>query len=108
QFAVHQQLYWPATTGVVYREFYPDLWTIAYFNPQVSWIGMPGVDLAKLEAYRADFEHTGRALWLDDAMHEAIGATPEGKSWLTSHVDRQISASMGRPLHTFRYYLLGK
>lgn len=64
-FALEQQSRWPAGTGIVFGEFVPDLWTISYFNPQVSWIPVEQPDAARLAHYAALFARDRRLLYVD-------------------------------------------
>jgi hypothetical protein len=64
-FALEQQKRWPPGTGVIYGEFVPDLWTISYFNPQVSWIAMEQPNPARVATYRAQFARDGGEVYLD-------------------------------------------
>jgi hypothetical protein len=85
-FALCERQNWPAGSGIVYHVFHPDLWTIAYFNWQASWIGLSSPDIPKLESYRSDFERDGRSLWLEQTAVDLLASLPEGRQWLTSHV----------------------
>jgi hypothetical protein len=70
----HKQ--WPPGTGIVFAEFVPDLWTIAYFNPQVSWIGLERPDPARVAALAATYAHTGGHLYLDWTYLQKSGESP--------------------------------
>jgi hypothetical protein len=85
-FALRERPSWPAGSGIVYHVFHPDLWTIAYFNWQASWIGLSSANIPKLESYRTDFERDGRSLWLEQTAVDLLASLPEGQRWLTSHV----------------------
>ena len=63
--ALEQRKNWPQGTGVIFGEFVTDLWTIRYFNPQVTWIGIDTPDPAKVAAYASQFERDGRSVYLD-------------------------------------------
>jgi hypothetical protein len=63
--AMEQQKRWPGGTGVIFARFVPDLWTISYFNPQVSWIGIDRPDSAQVAARVTEFERDGRKLYVD-------------------------------------------
>jgi hypothetical protein len=85
-FALRERRSWPAGSGIVYHVFHPDLWTIAYFNWQASWIDLASPDIAKLESYRSDFERDGGSLWLEQTAVDLLASRPEGQQWLRSHV----------------------
>ncbi len=63
--ALEQGKNWPPGTAVIYSEFVPDLWTIRYFNPQVTWIGIDPPDPAQVATYSAQFERAGGSVYLD-------------------------------------------
>jgi hypothetical protein len=64
-FALEQRKRWPAGTGVIFSEFVPDLWTISYFNPQVSWITVEQPDAARVAAYAAQFARDRGQVYVD-------------------------------------------
>jgi hypothetical protein len=64
-FALKQRTRWPEGTGVIFGEFVPDLWTISYFNPQVSWIPVEQPDAARVSDYAAQFARDRRQLYVD-------------------------------------------
>jgi hypothetical protein len=49
RFALAQHDAWPAGSAIVFHRFHPDLWTISYFNPQASWIGLEQADVGQME-----------------------------------------------------------
>jgi hypothetical protein len=73
QVALSQQRLWPSGTGVVYGRFVPDLWTISYFNPQVSWIAVERPDSARVAALAADFARQSGKVYLDWTYRENAG-----------------------------------
>ena len=64
---------WPPGTGVIYSKFVPDLWTISYFNPQVSWMAVQSPDPAGVAARAADFARDGGKVYLDWTYLESTG-----------------------------------
>jgi hypothetical protein len=72
-FALQQQKKWPAGTGIIFGRFVPDLWTISYFNPQVSWISLEQPDPARVAAYAAQFARDGGQVYLDWTYLQKIG-----------------------------------
>jgi hypothetical protein len=85
RFALAQQNTWVPGTPIVYRVFHSDLWTISYFNPQTSWIGMDRTDLDDLER---DLEYArghNTPLWLEQDAYLMIASNPNGQQWLTLH-----------------------
>jgi hypothetical protein len=87
-FALDTKSNW-RTSGstVLYGQFHSDLWTIRYFNPQVSWILMPSPTIARVEKYRSETPEPG-AVWLEATAYAAIEKLPGGREWLNEHVDR--------------------
>jgi hypothetical protein len=75
--AIAQQQVWPPGTGVVFGQFVPDLWTISYFNPQVSWIAMDTPDPARLAGYVEDFGKNGGSVWVDWTYLQHAGEKAE-------------------------------
>ena len=63
--ALEERKNWPQGTAVIFGEFVTDLWTIRYFNPQVTWIGIDTPDPARVAAYAAQFERDGGSVYLD-------------------------------------------
>jgi hypothetical protein len=63
--ALQQQRQWPPGTGVIYGKFVPDLWTISYFNPQVSWIAMERPDPERVNKLAMEFARGGARVYLD-------------------------------------------
>lgn len=64
-FALAQQKQWPPGTGIIFGQLVPDLWTISYFNPQVSWISLEEPDPAQVADRAAQFARSGGKLYLD-------------------------------------------
>ena len=64
---------WPPGTGVVYAQFVPDLWTISYFNPQVSWMGIQPPDAAAVAEKVAAFGRDGGKVYLDWTYLQSTG-----------------------------------
>jgi len=71
--ALRQQALWPAGTAVIYGRFVPDLWTISYFNPQVSWIALERPDPARVAAIAAEFARQRGRVYLDWTYRENAG-----------------------------------
>jgi hypothetical protein len=63
--ALEQRKNWPQGTAVIFGEFVPDLWTIRYFNPQVTWIAIDTPNPAQVAAYSARVERDGGRVYLD-------------------------------------------
>jgi hypothetical protein len=103
-FALREHRSWPAGSGIVYNVFHPDLWTIAYFNWQASWIDLSSLDVPKLESYRSDFERDGRSLWLEQTTVDLLASRPEGQQWLTSHVREDDAIRYRSPKRSFAFY----
>jgi hypothetical protein len=103
-FALRERPGWPAGSGIVYHVFHPDLWTIAYFNWQASWIGLSSADIPKLESYRSDFERDGRSLWLEQTAVDLLDTLPEGQQWLTSHVRTADAIRYQSKKRSFAFY----
>ena len=103
-FALQQQPAWPAGTGVAFRRFDSDLWTICYFNPQASWIGLGPSDLATLDRYRDQLGRDGRGLWIDGSAFDDLQSTAAGKNWAQSHIDFGKSLDRQTSGRRFRFY----
>jgi hypothetical protein len=71
--ALRQQKDWPSGTGVIYAKFFPDLWTISYFNPQVSWIAVEQPDPPRVAEVARDFARNGGRVYLDWTYRENSG-----------------------------------
>jgi hypothetical protein len=102
-FAVAQRDRWPSGTPIAFHQFHPDLWTISYFNPQASWIGLPAMDVAVLERSRADAGLRGQTLWLEATAYDLAVADEAGRRWLASHPVTQ-TVRFKDPRHEFRFY----
>jgi len=85
RFALAQQARWPAGSAIVFHRFHPDLWTISYFNPQASWIGLDGPDLSEIER-DLDYAHSqNKPLWVEETAYNLLAASPDGRQWLMKH-----------------------
>jgi hypothetical protein len=85
RFALEQHDTWVPGTPIVFHVFHPDLWTISYFNPQTSWIG---IDRADIDALDRSLEYARRQkspLWLEEGAYQMFAADPDGERWLTLH-----------------------
>ena len=103
-FALHERTKWPGGSGIAYHIFHPDLWTIAYFNWQVSWIDFATPDIQRLEFLRSDFEKNGRPLWLEQTTVDLLQSREDGKVWLASHVDSAAAIRYRSAKHAFAFY----
>jgi hypothetical protein len=103
RFALAQHDRWPAGTPVAFHQFHPDLWTISYFNPQASWIGLSSMDVDVLERSRADAEQHGQPLWLEATAYDLAIADEAGRRWLASHPVTHL-VRFKDPKHEFRFY----
>jgi len=103
RFALEQQARWPSGTPVAFHIFHPDLWTISYFNPQASWIGLPVMDVPVLERSRTDAAQRGQALWLEATAYDFVMASETGRNWLASHPVAAV-AQFKDPKHDYRFY----
>ena len=104
RFAIEQQPSWPAGTGIAFRRFDSDLWTICYFNPQASWIGLGPSDLTTLDRYRQKLGHEGRDLWIDGSAFDDLQSAAAGKDWVQSHIDFAQSLDLRTSGRRFRFY----
>lgn len=66
---------WPAGTGIVFADPVPDLWTIIYFNPQVSWIPIERPDPARVAEAAAFCARRGAKLYFDWTYLNRAGRT---------------------------------
>ncbi len=103
RFALAQRDRWPSGTPIAFHQFHPDLWTISYFNPQASWIGLPAMDVALLERSRADAGQRGQPLWLEATAYDLAIADEAGRRWLASHPVTQ-TVRFKDPRHEYRFY----
>jgi hypothetical protein len=103
-FALRERSQWPGGSGIAYHIFHPDLWTIAYFNWQVSWIDFATPDIPRLESLRSDFESSGRSLWLEQTTVDLLQSREEGKQWLASHVDAAAAIRHQSAKRAFAFY----
>jgi hypothetical protein len=103
-FALRHHSDWESGSAVVYRDFHSDLWTISYFNPQVSWIAMPSPDADQVERYRSDVAQKDHSLWLEGTAYDTLAAVPAGQGWIDRHVDRKHSLLYTSPSHRIRFY----
>ena len=58
---------------MIYGQFVPDLWTISYFNPQVSWMEVRPADPVKVAERAAAFARGGGKVYLDWTYLQSAG-----------------------------------
>jgi hypothetical protein len=104
-FALRQAQHWPAGTPIAFHRFEPDLWTISYFNPQVSWIGLDTVDIRRLDQISVAAQERKQSLWLDASAYEFISGNPLGREWLATAGRRELVE--GDSKHEFKFYQIG-
>jgi len=104
QFALEQNAAWPAGTGVAFRQFHPDLWTVCYFNPQAAWIGLGASDTATLEYHRQRLSQDHLSLWLEGTAYDDLSQTLEGKHWLGAYLDGSSTMDRSVEGRRFRFY----
>ena len=102
-FAVHRSQDWNRNTAVAYCQFHSDLWTISYFNPQVSWINVSG-DPGQLENLYSNLHQKGVSLWLEGTVDDSLTSRDGGKAWLSGHIDRERSIIYRSGAHAFRFF----
>ncbi len=85
RFALAQHDSWPPGSAIVFHRFHPDLWTISYFNPQASWIGLDRADLGDMERDLAYARSQNKPLWVEQTAYELLAGTPDGSKWLREH-----------------------
>ena len=105
-FALAQRPKWPAGTAIAFTQFHPDIWTITYFNPQVSWIGMEYPTLQTVEACRRELDQVGRDLWLEAATYDLPAKSSRGRTWLEQVVNLPASVTVKTSKRSFRFYKL--
>lgn len=103
-FALRHQSKWEAGTVIAYGRSHTDLWLISYFNPQAEWIECPSIAVADVESQRLKAAQNARPLWLEGMGYDALAATPDGREWLTRHIDEPSSLLHITPAHNIRYY----
>ena len=105
RFALQQSSRWPVGTPIAFSNFHPDLWTIAYFNSQVSWIGMPRPDIPVLDRAYDDARNRHQYMWLEATAYDALNADPAGRAWLKTHpLGNVLRFQDGK--HEFTFYQL--
>jgi len=103
QFAMEQRDRWPPGTPIVFHRFHPDLWTISYFTPGTSWIGLDRADVAALNR-ALDYAHTQRQpLWIEADAYNMIASSSEGRDWLSRHEDPAGRVEFKDRKHDFRF-----
>ncbi len=103
-FALAQRPHWPPGTPIVFHRFHPDLWTISYFNPQVSWIGLGKLDFNALEQGLAWAREQRQPLWLEATAYEFLSGSAEGRQWIERHRDAAAPLVWADAKHEFRFY----
>ncbi len=103
-FALKQKSAWRPGDGVAFLRFVPDLWTICYFNPQASWIGLLEAGPAELDGWRERLGHGGGRLWLDETAFAALNGTAAGRSWIAQNIDFSGSIDSRLGKSRFRFY----
>jgi hypothetical protein len=96
-FALQHRVDWPRGATILFGEFHSDLWTIRYFNPQVSWVGKDNI----LQAAGSQIH---LPLWLEGTAYDRLKQQPEGERWLTAHIDISRSLIYHSRKHTIRFF----
>jgi hypothetical protein len=96
-FALQHRSDWPKGTKIIFSEYHSNLWTISYFNPQVSWLGK--TDYSEIVQLPTDVP-----LWLEGTAYDLISQKPEGRQWLAVHVDMSRSFIHRSRKNEFRFY----
>jgi hypothetical protein len=105
-FALRRQGDWRQGSMIAYHEYHTDLWTIRYFNPQVTWVAMPALEVDRLETLRLEATRNVRLLWLEGKAADAMTTLPGGQDWLNRHVDPARAHLHITPSHNIRFYLV--
>jgi hypothetical protein len=96
-FAIQHRVDWPKGTTILFRDFHSDLWTIGYFNPQVSWVERDRI--SQITGPPID-----PPLWLEGTAYDLLKQQPEGNRWLAAHIDVSRSLIYQSRKHTFRFF----
>jgi hypothetical protein len=104
KFALAQSAAWPPGTPIVFHRFHPDLWTISYFNPQASWIGLDRADPATLDRALTDARERHQALWVEATAYDFLAADAAGRNWLTQHAVSSRETTFRDRKREFRFY----
>jgi hypothetical protein len=104
RFALANRKTWPAGTPIAFHRFHPDLWTISYFNPQASWIGIDEFNLDTLEHYLEQARSGDHPLWLEQSVYDLIAENPKGQLWLNMHEQRGELLAFTDGKHAFRFH----
>jgi hypothetical protein len=96
-FAMQHRVDWPQGTTIIFSEFHSDLWTMRYFNPQVSWVEKDSAAQIVVNAIQLP-------LWLEGTAYDLLKQKPEGKRWLTDHIDMSRSLIFRSRKHTIRFF----
>jgi len=105
RFALQQSRRWPVGTPIVFSNFHPDLWTIVYFNSQVSWVGMPRIDIPTLDRDYDAAQHRFQLMWLEATAFDLLNRDPAGRAWLESHPVANVMRFHNGD-HEFTFYQL--
>jgi hypothetical protein len=102
--AIHAR--WAAGTPIVFHNFHPDLWTISYFNPQVSWISVNEVSAVALAKWLRYARGVEKPLWIEAEAWEAAQADPSARRWLADHENPRELIRYHYRNGEFRFYCL--
>lgn len=103
RFALEQRALWPPGTPVAFHRFHPDLWTISYFTPECSWIGLDTADTARLDRALEDARTRDQSLYLEQTAYDFLAADANGRRWLAAHESAGL-LHFHDPRHDFRFY----
>jgi hypothetical protein len=103
RFALAQRALWPPGTPVAFHRFHPDLWTISYFTPECSWIGLDTADTARLDRALAEARTRDQSLYLEQTAYDFLAADADGRRWLAMHESAGL-LHFHDPHHDFRFY----
>ncbi len=105
-FALDHQKEWNPGSLIAHSQFHSDLWTISYFNPQVSWIAIPVPTIAEVENRWSEAKRNGKSIWLEESACTAISGLPGGREWLDANIDRGRSLVKKTPRYNLGFYKL--
>jgi hypothetical protein len=105
-FALEHQKDWPPGSVIAYSQFHSDLWTISYFNPQASWVAMPGATIEEVNNRRSEANRNGKPVWLEATVCTTIAGLPGGREWLEKQIDQSRSLVKEKPGYKLGFYRL--
>lgn len=94
---------WPTGTVVYFASPNTDASLVHYFNPGSVWVQITAGELTRqLE----EMPLTTRGAWLETTLVDQLEATPDGRSWLTTHAARRPDCELVNSKFRIMFYQL--